>query len=158
MKKKGAPCGAPGLGTDNTAPVSYAVSARAARYNHGLDQPDLFEVVDQRYPAWPGSKRSSATSREAGRRIARHAETVRKAVLAEFCAAYPKGLTADEIAKLLGESVLCVRPRCSELRAAGLIEQTPDRRRNDSGMTAAVWRATATALENRYAANAQTAA
>lgn len=119
------------------------------------NSPDLFGHVEQQqhYPSGPGFKRA-ATSREAAHRIAGHAATVRAAALKEFCVAYPKGLTADEVAKLLGESVLTVRPRVSELRAAGLIEQTPNRKLNDSGMSAAVWRATPAALNTKENSNA----
>jgi hypothetical protein len=50
------------------------------------------------------------------------------------------GLTADEIAARLGESVLAVRPRVSELFHAGVIEKTGNRRRNASGLLAHVWK------------------
>jgi predicted ArsR family transcriptional regulator len=50
------------------------------------------------------------------------------------------GATADEIATELGESVLSVRPRVSELRALGEIEETGERRVNESGRRAIVWR------------------
>ena len=56
--------------------------------------------------------------------------------------ANPGGLTADEIAADLGESVLSIRPRVSELHRLGMIEKTKVRRRNASGMSASVWRAT----------------
>jgi hypothetical protein len=52
------------------------------------------------------------------------------------------GCTADECAGYLGETILSIRPRFSELRAFGLIEDTGDRRLNDSGRRATVWRAT----------------
>jgi hypothetical protein len=52
---------------------------------------------------------------------------------------HPGGLTADEVAAALGESVLSIRPRMSELRRLGEIADTGDRRRNASGHTAAVW-------------------
>ena len=108
---------------------------------HKLNEPDLFGEVAPGYPDVPGFK-GTTTSRDAGRRISRHAATVREQVLAEFRAAFPGGLGADEIAALLNQSILTVRPRCSELLAAGLIEQTHKRRRNASGMSAAIWRAT----------------
>jgi hypothetical protein len=104
------------------------------------DEPDLFGGMHRGYPDVPGFK-GAETSREAGRRISRHASTVRDLVLAEFRAAFPMGLGADEIAARLNQSILTVRPRCSELLAAGLIEQTHQRRRNASGMSAAIWRA-----------------
>jgi hypothetical protein len=115
------------------------------------DEPDLFgEVVVRKYPDVPGFK-GAPTSRDAGRRISRHAATVRDLVLTEFRAAYPRGLGADEIAARLNQSILTVRPRCSELLAAGLIEQTHQRRRNASGMSAAIWRATPLQKDNHDA-------
>ena len=71
--------------------------------------------------------------------IAPTAAKLRALVLAEFHRS-GTGLTADEIAKTLNLSVLSVRPRVSELRRNGEIEQTGGRRKNDSGMTATVWR------------------
>ena len=67
------------------------------------------------------------------------ANKMRAAVLAQ-CATYPGGATADEVAKDLNLSVLSVRPRVSELKRLGEIKQTGGRRKNDSGMTATVWR------------------
>jgi len=58
----------------------------------------------------------------------------------QMLAATPAGLTADEIAARIGESVLAVRPRVSELFHAGVIEKTGDRRRNASGLLAHVWK------------------
>jgi predicted ArsR family transcriptional regulator len=69
-------------------------------------------------------------------------ERLRARVL-EVLASTPSGLTADEIAAKLDESVLAVRPRVSELFHAGLIEKTGERRRNESGLNAHVWKKTA---------------
>jgi predicted ArsR family transcriptional regulator len=69
-------------------------------------------------------------------------ERLRARVL-ELLAATPAGFTADEIAAKLGESVLAVRPRVSELFHAGLIEKTGERRANASGLQAHVWKKTA---------------
>jgi predicted ArsR family transcriptional regulator len=66
-------------------------------------------------------------------------ERLRRLALAALAAA-PGGLTADEIAAALDESVLAVRPRVSELFHAGLIEKTGDRRPNASGLCAHVWK------------------
>jgi hypothetical protein len=49
-------------------------------------------------------------------------------------------LTADEIARHMRESVLAIRPRCSELVKSGVLIKLKDRRRNASGMTAHVLR------------------
>ena len=67
-----------------------------------------------------------------------------RALALELLAATPAGLSADEIAAKLEESVLAVRPRVSELFHAGLIEKTGERRRNASGLHAHVWKKTTT--------------
>lgn len=66
-----------------------------------------------------------------------------RALVLEVLAFTPSGLTADEIAAKLDESVLAVRPRVSELFHAGVIEKTGDRRPNASGLNAHVWKKTA---------------
>src|SRR5262249_59257461 len=55
----------------------------------------------------------------------------------QMLGATPAGLTADEIAARLGESVLAGRPRGSELLPAGGIEKTGKRRRNAGGLLSA---------------------
>lgn len=98
---------------------------------------DLFG--DTPYPASPGWKEPT-TSRAAATAIASTADTVRASVLAHIKST---ASTADETATALNLSVLTVRPRLSELRKAGSIEPTGERRKNASGMSAAVWRASA---------------
>jgi hypothetical protein len=88
-----------------------------------------------RYPGVPGYK-AAGTSQEAAGRVAGDASRLRAAVLGEL-----RGKTADEIARLMNRSPLSVRPRLSELRAACKVVATDERRRNESGMTATVWRA-----------------
>jgi predicted ArsR family transcriptional regulator len=66
-------------------------------------------------------------------------ERLRRMVL-EILNAEPDGLTADEIAAKLDASVLAVRPRVSELFHAGRIEKTGERRLNQSGLAAHVWK------------------
>lgn len=51
-----------------------------------------------------------------------------------------EGLTADEIAAELGESVFSVRPRVAELHKRGLIEPTGERRKSSNGRASHVWR------------------
>jgi hypothetical protein len=94
-----------------------------------------------RYPHRPGFKRGG-TSRTAANSISVYAETKRRDVLVEFVAAGERGLTPDTCAKALNLSVLTVRPRCTELLAAGLLIPTGERRQNQSGMSAAVLKAT----------------
>ncbi|MGY0570669.1 DUF1376 domain-containing protein [Bradyrhizobium sp. RDM12] len=93
------------------------------------------------YPANPGWKASGDTSQEAGERIAGHAKTVRGRVLGFLTKHHPRTFNADEIAAALGENILTVRPRVSELRRSDLIEPTADRRLNQSGMRATCCRA-----------------
>src|SRR5262245_24978334 len=90
------------------------------------------------YPDAPGFK-VPGPSEQAAATIAGTANKMRAAVLAQF-AQYPGGATADEVAKDLNLSVLSVRPRVSELKRFGEIKQTGGRRKNESGMTATVWR------------------
>jgi predicted ArsR family transcriptional regulator len=90
------------------------------------------------YPDSPGFKRPGP-SEQAAAAIGSTATVLRAKVLAQF-GAYPGGATADEIAKDLDLSVLSVRPRVSELNRTGQIKETGGRRKNESGMTATVWR------------------
>lgn len=90
------------------------------------------------YSTGPGFKTRGA-SEDAAKTVGGMASKLRADVLVQF-AAYPGGATADEIARDLNLSVLSVRPRVSELNRTGKIEQTGARRKNNSGMTATVWR------------------
>ena len=92
------------------------------------------------YPNRPGFK-SRGASEEAARHVTGEASRLRAAVLAEL-QRWPAGRTADEIAQDLRRSPLSVRPRLSELKAMGKIVATGDRRRNESGMSASVWKVT----------------
>ena len=78
------------------------------------------------------------TSRAAAEAMSYRGKTLRKTVYA--CIVINPGLTADEIAARLGESVLAIRPRVSELRASGLITQD-GRGKNKSGASAHRWKA-----------------
>lgn len=88
------------------------------------------------YPDFPGYKEHT-TSKQAAIEVAGRAGTLRKLCL--NCLK-ERPFTADEIAGILGESVLSIRPRISELRTKGLIEKTKERRLNASGKQAIVWR------------------
>lgn len=50
-------------------------------------------------------------------------------------------LTADEVAEEVGESILSIRPRITELAQSRDIIRTPMRRMNKSGRMATVWMA-----------------
>jgi predicted ArsR family transcriptional regulator len=93
------------------------------------------------YPDAPGFK-VSGPSEQAAEAMGGTANKMRAAVFAQI-AQHTGGATADEIAKDLNLSVLSVRPRVSELNRNGAIEQTGARRKNESGMTATVWRVAA---------------
>jgi predicted ArsR family transcriptional regulator len=88
------------------------------------------------YPNHPGAKRNG-TSREAAEAMAPRAATLRARAFEAICK--HDGLTADQCAKLLKESVLAIRPRITELSAMGKITETIWRRRNASGRKAIVW-------------------
>lgn len=97
-------------------------------------QPDLFA---ERYPFSPGAK-TSGTSQEAADSIDARAPMLRRRVLDILSTARH---TADEVAAIMSESVLTIRPRVSELKRMGLVEDTGARRANESGRNAIVWRA-----------------
>lgn len=89
------------------------------------------------YPEKPGFK-AQETSAQAAVEMDVRSELLRNRIIMLICGGHT--VTADEAAKILGESVLAIRPRFSELRAQGRIEDTGERRKNDSGKSAIVWR------------------
>jgi predicted ArsR family transcriptional regulator len=96
-------------------------------------QPDLFGLDAAVRSQWP------ATSIAAAEALQPDARTLREDVLAAIRAAGPAGLTADEAAARLRLSPFTARPRCTELRAAGLVRDSGQRRANASGRAAIVW-------------------
>lgn len=91
------------------------------------------------YPDVPGYKAmDTGTSRAAAYAMVSKVKTLR-----EKCLACLRGadMTADEVAELMHESILTIRPRISELKALGLIRATAERHHNSSGKLAVVWRA-----------------
>lgn len=96
---------------------------------------DLFSWADDRYPSTPGFKEGD-TSREAAEAFAARAGTLRR-LCYQYIRRNPRH-TADEIAAALGETVLAIRPRISELRAAGII-RNDGRGLNRSGKPAHRW-------------------
>lgn len=91
------------------------------------------------YPDSPGFK-AAGPSQDASIAIAPRAPRIRERVHS-IIRDNPAGITADEIAAVLGMSILTVRPRVSELHRSGEIRATGNRRCNCSGMTASTWRA-----------------
>lgn len=108
--------------------------------------PDLFDFAaaahrPDPYPASPGYK-DRDTSRLAARVAAGRVELLRDQCLLALRKAGQDGiggLTADEAALQIGENVLSIRPRFSELVRLGKIKDSGQRRRNESGATAKVW-------------------
>ena len=89
------------------------------------------------YPHSPGWKEAT-TSLDAAEAIESHADTVRAHVLRILS---ERAFTADAVAAIIGESILTVRPRVTELFKAGRIIRTGQRLRNQSGRYAHVYRA-----------------
>jgi hypothetical protein len=123
-----------------------------SRHNSQTNTPeqlvgDLFDRGEPAYPAFPGSK-VLGTSREAAEAIAPAASTWRGKVAKLLADSYPGDFTPDEAAQALHASSFLIRPRFTELSAAGLIEKTGERRPNShSSLNAAVWRASPLLLE-----------
>lgn len=90
------------------------------------------------YPSTPGSK-TTGPSADSARKVAGVADILRLKVMALLKREH---LTADEVAEQLGETVLSIRPRVSELKRMGMVIATGARRFNASGHSATVWRAT----------------
>jgi hypothetical protein len=91
------------------------------------------------YPALPGAKEHGGASEDAAKAIAAEAGALRAGALAVLTAAGPGGLTADEIAAIMGLDILTIRPRVSELGALGLAVKTGLRRRNARGSSCGIW-------------------
>lgn len=94
-------------------------------------------MKEETYPDAPGFKREG-TSQEAATAIASRGRQLRQKAL-EIIKTTPH--TADEVASTLGESILSIRPRCSELARLGKIQDSGERRLNTSFKRAIVWRA-----------------
>jgi hypothetical protein len=105
---------------------------------------DLFDWKSPaRYPDSPGFKEST-TSKDAAHKVAGQAMTLREQVLKVLQVKGPDGMTADEIAHVVGRSEFSIRPRVSELRKQKLVHEkttkgSVERRDNESGMSAIVW-------------------
>jgi hypothetical protein len=99
---------------------------------------DLFNWREE-YPHQPRYRRNSDTSAAAAVAVKLKAATLRNRILAVLRRGAE--LTPDEMAETIGEDLLAVRPRFSELYRLGQIEKTGERRDNEPGCKAAVWRA-----------------
>lgn len=93
------------------------------------------------YPNAPGH-RGIDTSIMAAAKIAPALPRLQRMVLEVIEAAGARGATGDEIAAHLDMERFAVRPRTSELRAAGKIADSKRRRPSKSGIASIVWIAT----------------
>lgn len=80
------------------------------------------------------------TSRKAAEKIKGRSHVLRQRCLEHLQAQGEYGATPDEAAAALGEDILNIRPRFSELRDAGLIYDAGLRRTNAKGNTQRVCR------------------
>ena len=97
---------------------------------------DQIDLLD--YPNWPGF-RARDTSKAAADAVAPKSANLRERALFEIRLRREDGLTADEVAKVLGQDVLTIRPRVAELARMCLIRDSKKRRQNRSGKSAIVW-------------------
>ena len=95
------------------------------------------ELDFARYPSAPGYKRGG-TSKAAADSMREKAPTLRDRVLGHLMFGPD---TADGCAYVLGETIMSVRPRLSELLKLGKIADTGKTEPNASGRMATVWRA-----------------
>lgn len=98
--------------------------------------PDLFSYRDS-YPGRPGFKEAD-TSHKAAVSMKDAAPLLQRRCL-EALRGAADGLTADQIAAAIGETILSVRPRVTELLRDGRVRDSGQRRKNDSGRSAKVW-------------------
>lgn len=98
---------------------------------------DLFRLAD-RYPNAPAA-RGTDTSRQAAEAVKPRVVSLQERVLEILKDG--DGMTADEVAGVMEESVLAIRPRVAELHKLGKIADTGERRANESGHKAVVWKA-----------------
>lgn len=104
-------------------------------------QLSMFAVLDTAQPSYPRSPgfKGLPTSAAAAEHISDKASGLRGLVLT-ILRNHPSGLTPDEVAEKAQVDRLSIRPRCSELLNAGKIVATAMRRKNASGLSAAVLR------------------
>ena len=97
---------------------------------------NLAEARRKRYPDAPGFK-ARDTAKHAATTFQSEAWNLRGLC---FSAIVEHPSTADEVAMILKRSVLAIRPRLSELVAKNKIVDSGERRLNQSGKPAIVWR------------------
>ncbi len=92
------------------------------------------------YPFGAGFKELKGASEQIAKRQSKEVNNKRRQIALGFLRSHQNGLTSDEVADLMSENILAIRPRVSELRAQGKIESTGKRRKSVNGNGATVWR------------------
>lgn len=95
-------------------------------------------MIDVIYPDAPGH-RGVETSVEAADDLAPQCGRLQRMALDTIREAGFIGLTAEELAALLGVERVVIQPRTTELCRKGLVVDSGQRRRNTSGKRAIVW-------------------
>jgi single-stranded DNA-binding protein len=91
------------------------------------------------YPEIAGQKEYT-TSAEAADKLNKSGRShILRARIAQYFWEGNEG-SPDQVAEAMGESILAVRPRVSELHVSGFIERTGKRHTNESGMSANIYR------------------
>lgn len=90
------------------------------------------------YPISAGFK-TNGTSRDAAESMQKAAPLLRDRILAHLKQCGYAGSTPDACADALGETVLAVRPRFTELKHAGKIRETALTEKNASGRHASIY-------------------
>ncbi|MDE2096837.1 MAG: hypothetical protein KGL39_06280 [Patescibacteria group bacterium] len=98
---------------------------------------DVLLLDEPIYPEFPGYQNQD-TSREAAAKIAPKAKTVRDKILAAIREAGEDGLTADQAGEKVGVDPFVSRPRCTELKAMGLIRRSLNKRRPSSNGSSSI--------------------
>ena len=91
------------------------------------------------YPYTPGYQ-ATDTSKAAAHRFDLKINDMHESVLEALRGTH--GMTSDEVATKIGESILTIRPRVTELKRMGLVVDTGSRRKNVSCRSAIVYVAT----------------
>jgi predicted transcriptional regulator len=103
-------------------------------------QPNLFQILDQAPTPGRARRRDPDTSKKAA--AAAPVAELEARVLRALKITHA-GLTTHELAWLLKVDLVSVSPRMRPLAEKGLVEDSGERRRGDSGRQSIVWKAAA---------------
>jgi len=96
-------------------------------------------TLEKKYPLTAGYKENS-TSKEAAEKIDSRSTNLRTECLKIVKRQGNYGATPEEVAEILSESILSIRPRFTELKLLQYIIDSGDRRKNSFGSNTKVWR------------------